>query len=73
MFASVHRQFRDRQELPAAMDAMRGALLNSAGILAFGRPLLILLVFAAVLLPSSVLIFSRSLRRTKVTETLTHR
>jgi ABC-2 type transport system permease protein len=56
-----------------AMDAMRGALLDGAGILTLGHPLLLLLAFAAVLLPSSVVIFSWSLRRTKVTGTLTHR
>jgi ABC-2 type transport system permease protein len=56
-----------------AMDAMRGALLNGDGILALGHPLVLLLAFAVVLLPSSVLIFSWSLRRTKVTGTLTHR
>jgi len=56
-----------------AMDAMRGALLNGDGILALAKPLLILLAFAAVVLPSSVVIFSWSLRRTKVTGTLTHR
>jgi ABC-2 type transport system permease protein len=56
-----------------AMDAMRGALLDGAGVLSIGRPLLLLLAFAAVLLPSSVLIFSWALRRTKVTGTLTHR
>jgi ABC-2 type transport system permease protein len=56
-----------------AMDAMRSALLDGAGILALARPLLILLAFGAILLPSSVLIFSWALRRTKVTGTLTHR
>src|SRR5258706_281877 len=56
-----------------AMDAMRGALLNGSDILSLGRPLLLLLAFGAVLVPSSVLIFSWSLRRTKVTGTLTHR
>jgi ABC-2 type transport system permease protein len=56
-----------------AMDAMRSALLDGAGIAAIVRPLVLLLAFAAVLLPSSVLIFSWSLRRTKVTGTLTHR
>ncbi len=56
-----------------AMDAMRGALLNGSDILSLGRPLLLLLAFGAILLPSSVLIFSWSLRRTKVTGTLTHR
>jgi ABC-2 type transport system permease protein len=56
-----------------AMDAMRGALLNGAGIFSLAHPLLVLLAFAVVLLPSSLLIFSWSLRRTKVTGTLTHR
>jgi ABC-type multidrug transport system permease subunit len=56
-----------------AMDALRGALLNGQGILSLGRPLLLLLAFAAVILPSSVVIFSWALRRTKVTGTLTHR
>jgi ABC-2 type transport system permease protein len=56
-----------------AMDAMRGALLNGQGILSLGHPLLLLLAFAAVILPSSVVIFSWARRRTKVTGTLTHR
>jgi ABC-2 type transport system permease protein len=56
-----------------AMDALRGALLNGQGILSLWRPLLLLLTFAAVILPSSVVIFSWALRRTKVTGTLTHR
>jgi ABC-2 type transport system permease protein len=56
-----------------AMDAMRGALLDGASILALAHPLLLLLAFAVVLLPSSVLVFSWALRRTKITGTLTHR
>jgi ABC-2 type transport system permease protein len=55
-----------------ALEAMRGALLDGASILAIGRPLLILLAFAVVLLPTSVWVFSWTLRRTKVTGTLTH-
>jgi ABC-2 type transport system permease protein len=56
-----------------AMDAMRGALLDGAGVFSLAHPLILLLGFAAVLLPSSILIFSWSLRRTKITGTLTHR
>jgi ABC-2 type transport system permease protein len=56
-----------------ALDAMRGALLEGASIVSLGRLLLILLIFAAILLPASFLIFSWSLRRTKITGTLTHR
>jgi ABC-2 type transport system permease protein len=56
-----------------ALDAMRGALLEGATITSIGRLLLILLIFAVVLLPASFLIFSWSLRRTKITGTLTHR
>jgi len=52
---------------------MRSSLLDGAGILSIGRPLMLLLAFAAVLLPASVVIFSWSLRRTKITGTLTHR
>jgi ABC-2 type transport system permease protein len=56
-----------------ALDAMRAALLEGAGIPAIAQPLLILLLFAAVLLPSSMLAFSWALRRTKITGTLSHR
>jgi ABC-2 type transport system permease protein len=56
-----------------AMDAMRSALLDGAGVAGIARPLVLLLAFAAVLLPVSVVIFSWSLRRTKITGTLTHR
>lgn len=55
-----------------ALDAMRGALLDGAGLAAISRPLLLLLAFGGVLLPSSMLVFSWVLRRTKVTGTLTH-
>jgi ABC-2 type transport system permease protein len=55
-----------------ALDAMRGALLDGAGLLAIGRPLLILLLFGAVLLPVSMAAFAWALRRTKITGTLTH-
>jgi ABC-2 type transport system permease protein len=56
-----------------ALDAMRAALLEGAGIASILQPLLILLLFAAVLLPSSMLAFSWALRRTKITGTLSHR
>jgi len=55
-----------------ALDAMRGALLDGASVVSIGRPLLILLAFAALLLPLSVHAFTWVLRRTKVTGTLTH-
>ena len=56
-----------------ALDAMRAALLDGASLAAIARPLLILLLFAAVLLPTSTLAFSWALRRTKITGTLSHR
>jgi len=56
-----------------ALDAMRGALLDGAGLASVGKPVLILLVFALVLLPCSVAAFSWALRRTKITGTLSHR
>ncbi len=55
-----------------ALDAMRAALLDGASIVAIGRPLLILLVSAAVLLPLSMATFAWTLRRTKMNGTLTH-
>jgi len=55
-----------------ALDAMRAVLLDGASLAAVSQPLLILLAFAGVLLPFSVLVFSWVLRRTKVTGTLTH-
>jgi ABC-2 type transport system permease protein len=56
-----------------ALDAMRAALLGGAGFHAVWRPLLILLLFSAVLLPLSMAVFAWALRRTKTTGTLMHR
>jgi ABC-2 type transport system permease protein len=56
-----------------ALNAMRAALLQGAAIGAIGKPLLILLLFAAILLPVSSLAFQWALQRTKVTGTLSHR
>jgi ABC-2 type transport system permease protein len=55
-----------------ALDATRAALLGGANVAALWRPLAILLGFAAVLLPLSMSVFAWSLRRTKITGTLTH-
>jgi len=55
-----------------ALDAMRASLLGGAGVQALWRPLAVLLLFAAVLLPLSMSVFAWSLRRTKITGTLTH-
>jgi ABC-2 type transport system permease protein len=56
-----------------ALDAMRSALLDGAALAQIASALLILLAFAAVLLPGSILGFSWALRRTKTTGTLSHR
>jgi ABC-2 type transport system permease protein len=56
-----------------ALDAMRAALLGGAGLHAVLQPLLVLLLFAAVLLPLSMVVFAWALRRTKTTGTLMHR
>jgi ABC-2 type transport system permease protein len=56
-----------------ALDAMRAALLEGANLMAIGHSLLILVLFAIVLLPVSMLTFSWALRRTKMTGTLSHR
>jgi ABC-2 type transport system permease protein len=56
-----------------ALEAMRAALLDGASPSAIAHPLLILLLFAACLLPTSTLAFSWALRRTKMTGTLSHR
>ena len=56
-----------------ALDAMRAALLDGTGIAGIAQLLLVLLLFAVVLLPASIAFFSWSLRRTKMTGTLTHR
>jgi ABC-2 type transport system permease protein len=56
-----------------ALDAMRAALLEGAGLASIGKPLLILLLFAVLLLPTSMLTFTWALKRTKITGTLSHR
>jgi ABC-2 type transport system permease protein len=56
-----------------ALDGMRAALLGGASLPAIAHPLLKLLLFALVLLPTSMLVFSWALRRTKSTGTLSHR
>ena len=56
-----------------ALEAMRAALLGGAGWTPIWRPLLVLLAFAALLLPMAMLVFAWALRRTKVTGTLMHR
>jgi ABC-2 type transport system permease protein len=56
-----------------ALNAMRAALLEGTGVRQISTALLVLLLFAVVLLPSSVWAFSWALRRTKVTGTLSHR
>jgi len=56
-----------------ALDAMRGALLENSGLHALAKPVGILLLFGVVLLPISVAAFNWSLKRTKITGTLTHR
>jgi ABC-2 type transport system permease protein len=55
-----------------ALDAMRGVLLDGTSLMGVGRPLLVLLLFGAALLPTSMVAFSWALRRTKITGTLTH-
>lgn len=55
-----------------ALESMRATLLGGESVSAIWRPLLILLLFAALLLPLSMSIFAWSLRRTKITGTLTH-
>ena len=56
-----------------ALDAMRAALLNGATVPSIAHPILILLLFTAILLPISLVAFNWALCRTKVTGTLTHR
>jgi ABC-2 type transport system permease protein len=55
-----------------ALDAMRAALLEGASLAAIGRPLLILALSAAILLPLSLATFGWALRRVKMNGTLTH-
>jgi len=56
-----------------ALNAMRAALLGSVRLRDVLHPLAILLLFAAILLPLSMLTFAAALRRTKSTGTLAHR
>ena len=56
-----------------ALEAMRAALLGGAGLESVWRPLIVLIAFAVVLLPLSMLVFAWALRRTKTTGTLMHR
>jgi ABC-2 type transport system permease protein len=56
-----------------ALEGTRAALLQGASLAAVERSLVVLLLFAAVLLPISITVFGWALRRTKVTGTLTHR
>jgi ABC-2 type transport system permease protein len=56
-----------------ALEGMRASLLEGATLRQLATSLAILLLFAVVLLPSSLLAFSWALRRTKITGTLSHR
>jgi ABC-2 type transport system permease protein len=55
-----------------SLEGMRAALLEGAGWSGLWRPLVALLIFAAVLIPLSFAVFAWALRRTKITGTLTH-
>ena len=55
-----------------SLEAMRAALLGGASFGALWPALQALLLFAAVLLPLSLVVFGWALRRTKITGTLTH-
>ena len=56
-----------------SLDAMRAALLDGASFSYVARPLAVLLLFVVILLPTSMLVFSWALRRTKMNGTLMHR
>lgn len=56
-----------------ALVAMRATLLGAARLQDILQPILVLLCFAAILLPLSMIAFSAALRRTKSTGTLAHR
>jgi ABC-2 type transport system permease protein len=56
-----------------ALNAMRAALLGGALVSQLLQPIEVLLAFALVLLPLSMLIFYWTLERTKTTGTLSHR
>lgn len=55
-----------------SLEGMRAAILGHASLLELWPSLAGLLVFTALLLPISFAVFSWSLRRTKITGTLTH-
>lgn len=55
-----------------SLDGMRAALLGGAGLLQLRSPIIALLIFAAILLPFSFVVFSWALRRTRVAGTLAH-
>ncbi len=55
-----------------SLEGLRAALLNGAGFGELWHSIRVLLLFAAVLLPVSCLVFSWALRRTKITGTLSH-
>jgi ABC-2 type transport system permease protein len=55
-----------------ALNGMRAALLSGASVAVVWRPVAILFLMAAILLPISIAVFSRALRRTKTTGTLAH-
>lgn len=61
-----------RNPVTYALGAMRASLLRGTGVAALWRTLAVLLLFAAVLLPLSMIAFAWALRRTKITGTLTH-
>jgi ABC-2 type transport system permease protein len=55
-----------------ALEGMRAALLAHASWSQLGPSIAALLIFAAILIPLSFLVFAWALRRTKITGTLTH-
>ena len=55
-----------------SLEGMRAAMLGHASMAALWPTVSILLGFAIVLLPASLLAFTFALRRTKITGTLTH-
>jgi len=55
-----------------SLEGMRAALLGRATMRELLPSLAALLIYAAVLLPISFMVFSWALRRTKITGTLTH-
>jgi len=55
-----------------SLDGMRAALLGGASLLQLWSAIIPLLIFAAILLPLSFVVFSWALRRTRVTGTLAH-